>query len=170
MTDEMFEVIAETEGIRTPKRKRTRKELTEIYTDYVEKTEAKKKAKKQHPVIDAKPSKALIDRKKAEKEQAEKAAEPKAEKKPAPKAVDPIQMCHVSPTGYVREAGFDAETKMFHVAFAKSTWAMPSTEKEWADFEKAVADPSVEIDRYYRTNFRGRTPQMSAVRRTEVTK
>ena len=39
-----------------------------------------------------------------------------------------------------------------------------STKAEWGEFEKAVADPIVEIDAYYRKAFRGRTAQMLAVR------
>ena len=50
-----------------------------------------------------------------------------------------------------------------------STWAMPSSQKEWDDFEKAIADPNVDIDSYYRKMARGRTGEMVQVRRKEVT-
>lgn len=137
---EFMQIIAETEGVRTPKKKRTMAEVKKAYDDHVTKKAAKKKAAKSKPAAAKKPV-------------APKAA-PEVTKVP-PATVEPIPMNFISPTGYIREAAFDPKTKMFHVAFAKSTWARPSTAEKWATFEKAVADPTINIDQFYRQNYKG---------------
>lgn len=149
---EMMKIIAETEGVRTPTRKRTQAEKDAALAEHNELV-AKKKAARS-----AKPKTPKLSPTKVQN----------ADAKPQPKTVDAIEMNFVSATGYVREAAFDAKTKMFHIGFAKSTWAMPSSKTEWDAFEKALADPNVSIDSYYRTAFRGRTADMIAVRRSEV--
>ena len=155
---EMTQIIAETEGIRTPKKIRTRKDVQDAFDSFTAKKAARKaagsaKAGKSAKVRAAKPTPA-------------KDADAKpAVTKVAPKFAEPIAMNFISPDGYVREAAFDPKTSMFHIAFAKSTWAMSSTQAEWDAFEAAVADPEVNIDAYYRKAFRGRTSDMIAVKR-----
>lgn len=150
---EMMKIIAETEGVRTPTRKRTQAEKDAALAEHTAKS-AKRKAKsptaKKAPVLA--PTKAQD-----------------ADAKPKTSSVSAIPMNFVSATGYVREAAFDSKTKMFHIGFAKSTWAMPSSKTEWDAFEKALADPNVEIDGYYRKAFRGRTADMLRVS-SEVSK
>ncbi|CAN5355680.1 hypothetical protein BH10ACI2_BH10ACI2_00340 [soil metagenome] len=156
---EFTQIIAEVEGIRTPKKNRTRKDIEQAFESFT----AKKAAKKTKPAeeISGKQivsSKALRDRKKAE---AEKASKPAAER---PTSAEPFPLNFISATGYVREAGFDPKTNTFYVAFAKSTWARPSTQEKWDAFEKAVADPLTDIDQHYRQNFKG-TADMIPVRK-----
>ena len=153
---EMTQIIAEKEGIRTPTKKRTRKDVEEAFENF----QKKKAAKKANGSAKAT---------KSAKERKAPAAKPTAVAKPAPSYAEPIALNFISETGYVREAGYDPKTSLFYIAFAKSTWAMPSNKTEWDDFEKAVADPNVDIDAYYRKAFRGRTASMLAVRK-EVTK
>lgn len=143
--NDMMQVIAEAEGVRTPTRKRTRKELEEIHANYMKKKAAKKTAAPKKPV----------------------APKPAAAVKPkqTPVYATAVPMNYVSETGYVREVAYDAKSKMFYVAFAKSTWAMPSSKAEWDGVEKAIADPNVDFDAYYRKTFRGRTAQMLPVKR-----
>lgn len=155
--NEFIQHIAEVEGVRTPKRKRSKKEIVESFEEFKTKraktknASAKKPAKKAAPKTTPKP-----------------AAAKNADTKPAPVYAEPISLNFISPTGYVREAAYDPKTKLFYVAFAKSTWAMPSNADEWKAFEKAVADPLTEIDAYYRKTFRGRTGSMLAVRKPEA--
>lgn len=167
--NEMVEIIAETEGIKTPTKKRTRKDVEKAYNEFTEKRAAKKAARK------AKTPKTTTDKAPKAKTGVTPASTPKktAEAKPrtAPAALPerPIKLNFISPTGFVREAGFDPKTKMFYVAFAKSTWAMPSDKKEWDAFEKAVADTNVDTDAYYRKMARGRAATMVSVKHVEVT-
>ncbi len=157
---EFTKIIAETEGIRTPTKKRTRKDVAEAFENF----QKKKAAKKANGSAKAE---------KSAKERKAPAAKSTAAKptgvKPSPAYAEAIPLNFISATGYVREAGYDPKTSLFYIAFAKSTWAMPSSKKEWDDFEKAVADPNVDTDAYYRKAFRGRTASMLAVRK-EVTK
>ncbi len=146
---EFMQIIAEAEGVRTPKKKRTRAEVEKAYNDHVAKKVAKKKTAKAKPAA-------------AKKTPAPKTG-PKVTKV-TPSTVEPIKMNFISPTGYVREAAFDPKSKMFHVSFAKSTWARPSTAEKWATFEKAVADPTINIDQFYRQNYKG-TDDMIRVNR-----
>ena len=143
--------IAEVEGIRTPTRNRSKKEIAAAFDEHT-KIKKAKKLMKRVPTKTPKPTPAKS-----------------ADAKPAPKFAEPIEMCFVSATGYVREVGYDAKTKLFYVGFAKSTWAMPSSKKEWDAVERAIADGAVNFDSYYRTAFRGRTPLMLPVR-SEVSK
>ncbi len=155
---EMTKIIAEKEGVRTPSKKRSRKDVENALENFKAKKAAKPKVT-DHQIIS---TPALRKRKQAEAEKT--AAKPKT----TPTVVEPIEMNFISATGYVREAAFDPKTKMFFVAFAKSTWAMPSTAEVWKTFEKAVADPLTNIDSHYRTAFRGRTADMIPVKRQEV--
>lgn len=163
---EMLAIIAEAEGIRTPTKRRTRKDLQAAFESFKEKR-AEKRTKSKPSAKGLKAEKTT----KPEKAAGSSApAEVKAKNVTKPAGVEPIGMNFVSPTGYVREAAFDPRTNLFHIGFAKSTWAMPSTQEVWNDFEKAIADPDVDIDSYYRKAFRGRTGDMIAVRRApEVT-
>ncbi len=152
----MAQIIAETEGIRTPTKKRTRKDVENALETFNEK-KAAKKAK--DPAKAVKPAK-------AKKVTPAKATVKKAAEKSPTGSANAIPLNFISPTGYVREAAFDPKTKLFYVAFAKSTWAMPSTQAEWDAFEKAVADPAIDIDAFYRKAFRGRGDQMMQVRKS----
>lgn len=153
---EMMAIIAETEGIKTPTRKRTKAEVEKAYDEFV-KTKAEKKA--------AKPSTGSLSQ--TEKR---KAAKKDTAPKPVTVYVDPIDMTFVSTDEYVRMAGFDKKSKQIHVSFAKSTWALPSNAKEWKGFEDAIADPNINASSYYRTAFRGRTAEMLPVNpKSEVT-
>lgn len=153
--------IAEVEGIKTPTKTRTREDLTKAFDSFTEKRKAKK-AKSTKPKTSAKTEKAARESKTAVK------ADPKP-KATAVKSAEPIAMNFISPEGFVREAAFDPKTKLFHVTFAKSTWAFPATAEEWATFEKAVADPLTNVDTHYRKAFRGRGADMMPVRKIEVT-
>ncbi len=159
---EMAKIIAEAEGIKTPTKKRSLEDVKNAYNEF-EKKKATRKAKGS-----AKASKSAKDRKATPKP----APARNADAKPKTTIVhaEQIKMNFISATGYVREAAFAAKTNLFYVAFAKSTWAMPSNAKEWADFEAAVADPKVDIDAYYRKMARGRTAEMQPVKHQEVSK
>lgn len=148
---ELTQMIAEAEGVRTPTRKRSKAEREKIVADHNAKRAAKKKSDgaKKPAAAKAKP-------------------EPQPAKPKTTVTANNIPLNFVSDTGYVREAGYDEKTKFFYVGFAKSTWAMPSSQKEWDDFEKAIAEPNVDIDAYYRKAFRVRTGEMIPVRRKEV--
>ncbi|MGD9564491.1 MAG: hypothetical protein AB7Q37_18855 [Pyrinomonadaceae bacterium] len=149
--NEFVQHIAEVEGVKTPKRKRSKKEIETSFDDFTKERAAKKRSAKKSA---------------ASKPAAKKTApnpDVKADR-PAPTYADPIPMNFVSPDGYVREAAYDPKTKLFHVAFAKSTWAIPSNADEWKAFEKAIGDPDTNVDTYYRKAFRGRAGSMLAVR------
>lgn len=156
---EMMKVIAEAEGVRTPKKKRTAADLKKIYDDHVAKKATKRKAEIAEKTSRSAKDRAKVTPKPLSAKDADKVT------KVAPATVEPIKMNFISANGYVREAGYDEKSKMFHIGFAKSTWAMPSSKKEWDAFEAAVADPNINIDSYYRKAFRGRTPEMIAVRK-----
>lgn len=149
---EMLQIIAEAEGLRTPTKKRSKKDLEKaLETHKAKRAEQKAKAAK-------------TTAKKSGTAKVQATTVKHADGKPKSKTADPIKMNFISATGYVREAGFCSKTNMFYVGFAKSTWAMPSAAEVWTAFEKAVADPNVNIDSYYRTTFKGRTADMIAVR------
>lgn len=161
---EMLQIIAEAEGARTPTKKRTRKDVEAAFENFTKKKVAKKAARKK-PVTDHQiiSTPALRNRKLAEAP-----ASPATSTPAITRVAEPVKMNFISPTGYVREVGYDPKTKLFYVAFGKSTLAFPSSPEEWAAFEVAVADSAVEIDAYYRRAFRKRTGWMNV--RTEVTK
>ncbi len=151
--NEFVQHIAEVEGVKTPKRKRSKKEIETSFDEFTKERAAKKKT---------------AGKSAAAKPAAKKSA-PKQDTKadrPAPTYAEPIPMNFISPDGYVREAAYDPKTKLFHVAFEKSTWAVPSNADEWKAFEKAVADPDTSVDAYYRKAFRGRAGSMLAVRKS----
>lgn len=149
--NEFIQHIAEVEGVRTPKRKRSKKEIEASFEDFKVKRAKTKTAKAKKTAAEPKTPKP--------------AAAKNIDKKSAPAYAEPIPLNYISPDGYVREAGYNPKTKLFYIQFAKSTWAMPSNAGEWTAFEKAVADPLINIDSYYRTAFRGRTGSMLAVRK-----
>ncbi len=152
---EFVDHIAEVEGVKTPTKKRSKKEVEKAFGEFTEKRAASKKAKT---------AKTTTASKKAAKSETPKSAAAKSER-PTPTYADPIPMNFISPDGYVREAAFDPKTQLFYVGFEKSTWAIPSNADQWKAFEKAVADPDTNIDSYYRKAFRGRVPDMLAVRK-----
>ncbi len=158
--NDFVQIIAETEGVRTPTTKRTRKQLADAFESFKEKKAAKKKAGVSSPHVSK-------GKQTTPKPAAAKDADA-SKSRPAPTYAEPIPLNFISPTGYVRKAGYDPKTKLFYVAFGKSTWAMPSNDDEWATFEKAVADPLTDIDAHYRKAFRGRTPDMIAVKHQEA--
>lgn len=165
---EMIQIIAETEGIRTPKKRRTREDVQKAFESFTEKKAAKKASGSTKAGKSAKERKTATPKPTPAKDVDARSTDARVTKV-APKYAEPVPMNFISPDGYVREAAFDPKTSMFYIGFAKSTWAMPSTQAEWDAFEAAVADPEVNIDAYYRRAFRGRTGDMLAVR-SEVTK
>lgn len=153
--NEFVKHIAEVEGVKTPKGKRSKKEVQDLHDNFVKEQKTKRTAKAAK--AKTKPATAT----------AAKKPEPKKVVKPVATQAAAFPLNHVSETGYVRGAAFDPKGKMFYVAFAKSTWAFPATADEWKAFEKAIADAETNIDSYYRKAFRGRTSSMISVRHTE---
>lgn len=153
MTSAALDVIAEVEGIKTPRKKRTKKEIEQIFAENAKETAKKKKARA------AKSPKATVTPKPTLAKNADAKSQPVA-------TADPVEMCFVSESGYVREIGYDEKKKLFHVAFAKSIWAIPSSKKVWDEAEKAIADKDINFDAWYRIMSRGRTAEMLPVKTT----
>jgi hypothetical protein len=137
---EALKIIAETEGVRTPTRKRTRKERAAAIADHLQKRSAAKKKKAPAKAKAAKP-----------------AAKPAAAK-PAGQAVADITRTAVTANGgKIRSAGFDAKTGRLHVEWQSSIWEYPDTKPaEWKGLKATLADADVNTESYFRKEFRGR--------------
>lgn len=141
---EAIKIIAEAEGLRTPTRKRSQKEIETSITDYAAKRSAKTKS--------AKAAKST------------KTAEPKIPKKsPAKKVVEPVASAAIerikvtANPGNIVAAGYDEQSKKMHVEFSASVYAYPETPKtEWEKFHATFADKDVDTGAYFRKNFRGK--------------
>lgn len=143
---EFMKIIAEVEGVRTPTRKRTKKEVEKAYEDH-QKARAEKSAKR----TKAKAAKPAASAKKAA---TSKKAEPQAvESKPA------IERVKVSENpGNIVAAGYDENSKRMHVEFKASVYEYPGIEKsEWTAFEATFEKADIDTGSYFRKNFRGKT-------------
>ena len=150
MTDFM-NIIAETEGVRTPRRKRTQKEVEAAFAEH--KAKRKKSARASAP----KEKKMVAGR--------DTAMTPVRTANAALTSAGPITMIDVHGAKYLLRYGFDKKNSHIHVGFGKSTYAITdATESEFTALEKAVKDPLTDSDAYYRKVFRGRAAAMIPVR------
>ena len=141
-------IIEEIEGIRTPTRKRSQKEIETSIADYAAKRSAKKAAK-------AKPAKAA---------KSTKTATPKTpNKSPASKSADTVVVATIerikvtANPGNIVAAGYDEKSQKMHVEFSASVYEYPDTEKfAWDNFHATFADKDVDTGSYFRKCFRGK--------------
>lgn len=140
---ELMKIIAETEGVRTPSRKRSKKELETAVADFKKKRSAKKANKTAVAVTSVKTAKP------------KKSVEPKVDK---PVSSIEIHRIKISANpGNTIAAGYDEASKRMHVEFRASVYEYPEIEKsEWQGFEATFNDKDVESGAYFRKNFRGR--------------
>lgn len=139
---EMIQIIAEVEGIRTPTRKRTKKEIEKAMTEFTEKSAASKKAK-------------TATKKNGAATSTKKTA---AAKTASGSSVADIKRIEVSENaGNVRSAGYDPKTQRLHIEFEKSVWEYPkTTAEEWKGLKATFTDKDVDTGAYFRKAFRGR--------------
>lgn len=141
---ELMKIISETEGVRTPSRKRSKKELETAVADFKKKRSAKKANRTAAAVTSVKTVKP------------KKSVEPKAEKPVNSIEIDRIKIS--ANPGNTIAAGYDEATKKMHVEFRASVYEYPEIEKaEWEGFEKTFTDREIDSGSYFRKTFRGRT-------------
>lgn len=140
--NEFVKHITEVEGIRTPKRKRSKKEVEVAFDEFKKDRSAKKakpkaaKAKKPAPAAESKKSEAV----------------------PSVAAGGIVRERVSENPGNIASAGYDPATKKMHVEFSKGgVYEFPNTKAdEWDGFKATFADAAVDTGSYFRKAFRGR--------------
>ncbi len=146
---EFVKHMAEVEGVRTPARKRSKKEVEAAFEDYTKKRTAKPKAKT------AQSAKSASGKAKA----APKAKAKKADAPVAEVAAAAIERIPVTENrGNLSSAGYDEASQKMHVEFsAGSVYEYATvTATEWDGLKATFADKETDSGSYFRKNFRGR--------------
>lgn len=168
--NEFVQHIAEVEGVRTPKRKRTPKETEAAFEDF--KSTRAKKGKVKTSVKTASKSRSAKSKKTTKPAESKKRAETAVE---TPESWIPRTVIKENP-GSTRSAGYSADREIMHVEFSvDSVWEFSEIKQaDWDPYEKTFNDKDINSGEYFRKHFRGRKykqlPKPKAVKTASVNK
>lgn len=157
MTSEAMKIIAEAEGVRTPTRKRSKKEVETTINEFTEKRKASKSKAKA-----AKSAKAGTSAKKPVS--AKNADQPAKAVRSTGAVADIKRIAVVGQAGNVRSAGYDEKGSRLQIEFDKSIWEYPNTTAdEWKGLKASLTDKDSDTGAYFRKAFRGRASSSKRV-------